>query len=88
MDLRNPAKVASRENPTIGMTEHIIDDNSRYLLLINYEPFAQEAVVSTGDYTATETKSVDGNIALASAAKGEFKVMLPANTGVVVKIEK
>ena len=88
MDLRNPAKIASQENPTIGMTEHIIDDNSRYLLLINYEPEVQEAVVSTGDYTATETQSVDGNIALASSAKGEFKVTIPANTGVVVKITK
>ncbi len=88
MNLRNPAKIAYQEVPTIGMTEHIIDDNSRYLLLINYEPFAQETTVSTGDYTAVETKSVDGNVNLASAAKGEFKVALPANTGVVVKITK
>ncbi len=88
MELRNPAKTASQENPTIGMTEHIIDAGSRYLLLINYEPYEQEAVVSTGDYTAIETKSVDGNIELATAVKGEFKVALPANTGVVVKITK
>ena len=88
MDLRNPAKIAHQEVPTIGMTEHIIDDNSRYLLLINYEPVAQETTVSTGDYTAVETKSVDGNVELASAAKGEFKVAIPANTGVVVKITK
>lgn len=88
MNLRNPQKAASQENSTVGMTEHIIDDNSRYLLLINYEPFAQEVVVSTGDYTAAETRSVDGNITLASAVKGEFKVMLPANSGVAVRIEK
>lgn len=88
MNLRNPAKVASQEVHTIGMTEHIIDDNSRYLLLINYEPMVQETVVSTGDYTATEIDSVDGNVKLDSAEKGTFKVTLPANTGVVVKITK
>lgn len=88
MELRNPAKVASQEVHTIGMTEHIVDDNSRYLLLINYEPFAQETVVSTGDYTAVETMSVDGDIALGAASKGEFKLEIPANKGVVVKITK
>ena len=48
----------------------------------------QETVVSTGDYTATEIDSVDGNVKLDSAEKGTFKVTLPANTGVVVKITK
>lgn len=88
MNLRNPEKIASQDNPTIGMTEHIIDENSRYLLLINYEPNVQEAVVSTGDYTAKVIQSVDGNVILGSAVRGEFKVALPANTGVVVKITK
>lgn len=88
MNLRNPAKVASQDNPTIGMTEHIIDDASRYLLLINYEPEPQEAVVSISEYTATEIRSVDGNVELGASQKGEFKVMLPANTGAVVKITK
>ena len=88
MDLRNPAKVASQEVPTIGITEHIIDDDSRYVLILNYEPMAQETLVSTGVYTAVEIQSVDGNVELSSVAKGQFKVTIPANTGVVVKITK
>lgn len=89
MDLRNSAKTASQDNPTIGMTEHIIDDNSRYILLINYEPYAQIAEVTTKDvYFVEWTKSVDGNEKLVSDSIGFFSVDIPANTGVVVKIAK
>ncbi len=88
MNLRNPLKTASQENCTIGMTEHIIDDNSRYLLLINYEPYEQETAVLTGEYTAVSVDSVDGNAELCASDKGEFTIKLPKNTGAVVKISK
>ena len=34
---RNALKMASCENPTIGLTEHIEDESARYIVLINYD---------------------------------------------------
>ncbi len=88
MELSSPQKVAKQSNPTIGMTEHIADEHSRYLALINYEPYAQEVEVSIADYTATEIKSVALPLNFKSAQTGSFTIELPANCGAVVKIVK
>lgn len=88
MQLRNPMKVASQACSTVGLTEHIIDTNSRYLLLLNYEPEAQETEVRIGEYAVADVQSVDGRVKVLDAVPGTFKINLPANTGAVVKIVK
>lgn len=90
MNLRNPQKIATRDVHTVGLTEHIIDDNSRYLVLINYEPFAQtvKVTVDNKDYSPKWIKSVDNNVEIKSFADGVIEVDLPANTGAVIKINK
>lgn len=88
MNLKNPLKVVSCENPTIGVTEHIIDENSRYVALINYEPNEALTYVSTGEYTAVEITGVDNNLTFENVEKGSFKVIIPKNCGAIIKITK
>ena len=41
---------AARQNiPTVGLTEHIVDDHTRLLVLINYEPEAAEVKLTLQD---------------------------------------
>lgn len=90
MNLRNPAKLASVDIHTVGLTEHIIDDNSRYLVLINYEPFDQKVniTVENSEYKAQWINSVDGNVEILSVNDGIIEINLPANTGAVIMIKK
>ncbi|MBQ4137180.1 MAG: cellulase family glycosylhydrolase [Clostridia bacterium] len=90
MDLRNPGKLARIDNPTVGITEHIIDENSRYLLVINYEPLSQktEIVLDSADYYVEFVKSVYENVQLDSFENGVISLTLPGNTGTVIKISK
>ncbi|MBR3933466.1 MAG: cellulase family glycosylhydrolase [Clostridia bacterium] len=90
MNLKNPQKIASVNLHTVGITEHIINDTSRYILLINYEPFAQTVKVTLTDknYKSEWIKSVDGNVNIVSEADGILEIALTANKGVVVKISK
>lgn len=90
MNLRNPQKIATRDVHTVGLTEHIIDDNSRYLVLINYEPFAQTVKVTLDnkEFSPEWIKSVDNNVEIKSFADGVIEVDLPANTGAAIQISK
>jgi hypothetical protein len=90
MNLRNPQKIATRDVHTVGLTEHIIDDNSRYLVLINYEPFAQTVKVTldNNEFSPEWIKSVENNVEIKSFADGVIDVELPANTGAAIKICK
>ena len=90
MNLRNPAKLASVDIHTVGLTEQIIDENSRYLVLINYEPFEQKVniTVENSEYKAQWINSVDGNVEILSVNDGIIEINLPANTGAVIMIKK
>ena len=90
MNLRNPLKIAEKDVNTVGITEHIIDTESRYRLLINYEPFPQTVKVTLSDkaYNPKWIKSVDENAVIKNYTDGVVEVELPANTGAAIKIEK
>ena len=90
MKLKNPLKIASVNVHTVGVTEHIINENSRYILLINYEPFAQSVKLSLSDkeYKSEFIKSVDGNVHIISETDGVLEISLPANTGAALKFIK
>ena len=89
MNLRNPIKVAASLNATVGLTEHIIDDASRYILLINYEPYAQVAEVKLeGGYAPELIKSVDSDAKIIDFKDGVARVELSANSGAAIKITK
>jgi beta-galactosidase len=89
MNLRNPIKVASSQSATIGLTEHIADDASRYILLINYEPYGQVAEVKLeGGYAPEWIKSVDSDAKIIDFKDGVARVELSANSGAAIKITK
>lgn len=90
MHLRNPQKIATADIHTVGLTEHIIDESSRYLLLINYEPYAQTVKITLDDtaYAAEWIKSVYNNVKMKSVGTGVFEIELPANTGAAIKVCK
>lgn len=49
MGLRCKCHVAEVDLPTVGLTEHIADENTRYLIVVNYEPFAQTAQLTLSE---------------------------------------
>lgn len=80
-------KVAAKASPFVGLTEHVIDETSRYLMVINYEPEAVTEPVTLDGYLVESVDSVDGNVTVSATDTG-FTVALPANTGAIVKIVK
>lgn len=87
MNVKNSARVAEKSSPFVGLTEHIINENERYLLLINYLPEDRTETVTLNGYKAVSVESVSQNATLENN-DGGFTVFLPKNSGAVVKIEK
>ena len=48
--LRNPEKVVSSSSPYIAVTEHIADENTRIVTMVNCVPRDTETELSTGEY--------------------------------------
>lgn len=65
------------EQPTIGMTEHMQDDDHRVLVLVNYEPEDQTACVQLKPgWTAVRVLGLNGEMAV---EHGDGKFILPLN---------
>jgi len=84
VNMRSAEKVAAVDLPTVGLSEHILSEDKRCLMVINYEPFAQTAKLTLADgwkvaacYSAHDNAVVDGD-----------SVVLPHNDGAVLVIEK
>ena len=84
MNLRNPGRAAEIDLPTVGLTEHVMDDSTRILVAVNYEPFAQTARLSLRDgWRAEICASPDGTASLAGSA-----LTLGRNSGAVIALKK
>lgn len=85
LGIRSGEKVAKSDLPDVCITEHIAGDNTRYLCLLNYAPREQTANVTLDNgWVLTDTYTYRGGETEANSAG--FAVILPANTGLLVKI--
>lgn len=84
LGLRSPEKCACVDSPTVGITEHIIDDSRRVLILVNYEPDDACVTLELKDgFRIKALEYVDG----VSRDPGE-KIFIPHNSGLAVMLER
>lgn len=84
MNLRSPQKLVQTDCPTIGLTEHVIDDTHRVLVAINHEPYDQTVSLHMdAAWHCTACCSIDG-----SARLEEGRIALRHNDGAVLMLEK
>ncbi len=84
MGIRSKDKVATSDRFDLCITEHIFDENTRYLCLLNYAPRQQSANITLDGWHLAETYAYRGGST--EATTNGFAVTLPANTGLLVKI--
>ncbi len=86
MELRSSERVATKDDPYVGMTEHITGDN-RILVLINYEPEDRETVVELlpGWHIEQTLPLGDSNATQMGTA---VKVHLTHNSGISLILKK
>ena len=86
LGLRNPKKAAVCGSEFIGMCEHIVDDDTRLLTILNQSPSAICDEITLNGYTYARTITYRGGECTAS--ESGFTVRLPANTGLVAVIKR
>ncbi|GLX66966.1 glycoside hydrolase 5 family protein [Paenibacillus glycanilyticus] len=79
-------KVASIQNPNIGITEHPIDPNARITVLINYSPQQQEGTLQLQEGWGID--SVWYGEVQASVSDNEIPVTVKNNEAVFVRLTK
>lgn len=82
----NTGKVATVENANIGITEHIVDENIRKLVLINYD--SQAAVAKLKLANQWKVKVVNPVMQTEKIDTCHYDVTMPKNSGVLVTISK
>ncbi len=87
LGLRSPEKKARSKNPSVCITEHIADERTRILCVLNHCPYEQTAEVELEGCRFESLMSEDGRAA-AEPSEAGFSVTLPANTGAVVMISE
>jgi len=84
MGLRSGNRAADISLSTMGLTEHIVSENERILVVINYEPFAQTAQLTLADgWRAASVESIEN----AASLSGD-RLSIPHNTGAVIRITR
>lgn len=84
LDLRNPAKVAEKTSPYLGLTEHIVSDKERLVLILNHTPNAISEEITLQGYRFQELITISGGSA--DGTEKGFRVTLPGNTGIIAVI--
>ncbi|MBQ7821031.1 MAG: hypothetical protein IJ391_01950, partial [Clostridia bacterium] len=84
--LRCECKVASVEPCGVGMTEHIVNENERILVFVNYTPNGENIRVKLKGYVSDHIAGASK--ASITAMPGGFKLKIPANDGISVVIKK
>lgn len=84
MDLRNKEKIATVTLPELGLTEHILDEHHRLLLLLNHtpRPVSDTVTLKTGKLVR-QIPFAGGSVR--QAAEG-LQIDLPENTGMILLI--
>lgn len=88
LNVRNPKKVVISGDPTVCVTEHVLDENTRRLVIINYRPVDKKCAFHlTGSWHFKNTVG-DANGAVCKAGSDGFTVSIPHNNAVVVDISQ
>ena len=86
INIRNPLKCAVKDIKTVGVTEHIINENKRLLTVINYEPFEQSVNITIdNDFKLAKCHSIKNDIK-AMQEDNVLSLDLPHNNGVIIEI--
>ncbi len=80
-------KVAHKQSPYIGLTEHEENENTRYALVINYLPEQAVENISLSGFEAVSVDSVRGDAKIEKTADG-FNITLAPNSGAVVELTR
>ena len=88
LGIKNKDKIASNENPSIGVTEHIVADDERIINVLNHCPYEQTAQITLEGgfkYDSIISASLEST---ATAMDGGVTITLPANTGAAVVVKR
>lgn len=88
MGFRNKKKIAEKSDMLAGLTEHIVSENKRVLIIMNYEPKEKEVSV----YLEADWK-IEAFLPLEDSAvieneENEIRLQMPQNSGVSVIVCK
>lgn len=84
MNLRSAGRVARLDEATMGLTEHVVDDNHRVLTVINYEPYDQTATLTLeAPWRCVACHSMGG-----AAHFEDGRMALRHNDGAVLMLER
>jgi hypothetical protein len=82
MQLRSCMRCAEIDVPTVGLTEHIVSENERILVAVNYEPDDGECMLSLAEgWKIADISSIDDKACIECN-----KLRIPKNTGAVIRI--
>lgn len=88
MKFRNTARVAAKSDPLVGLTEHIVDEHKRVLVVINYEPQSKDVVITLEEgWTVAEFVPLEDSKIVALEESG-VRVHVQRNSGVSLIITK
>ncbi len=85
-ELRNPEKVARKDNPHIAITEHIVDDSTRVIIAVNCVPRESAAAIAIDGWKLSETLRNQGS--QINAADGKIELVMKGNSAVILEIKK
>ena len=82
MNLRSREKAVSVSQPTLGLTEHQVDDRQHIVTVINYEPYDQQALLTLAEgWTVVDCRSMENAAQLHGST-----LHLPHNNGAVLTV--
>lgn len=85
MNIRSSRKLAAVASYELGLTEHILDDRHRLLLILNHTPRPITDKVTLKD--ARFVRQIPFFGGTAEGCEGGVEVSIPGNTGIIVLIE-
>ena len=87
LNVRNATRVAEKEDSHLGLTEHILDDGRRLLVLINYQSEEKEATVTLKDgYTVDSFLPYDNSSRLCyESEKISLKIARNSGAAIIIK---
>ena len=88
MNLKSPAKLASSSDPTVCVTEHILDDSSRLIIVINYTRCDKNVNISLkNSYKIAKIFDIHGRTEVKNT-DGGFNVDIAADNGFIALVSK
>lgn len=88
LGIRSAKKCATKDNPYLGVTEHIIDENTRVLVLINYDKYTSDNDIMLEDGWKFDKITAPDKLITAEACNGGFRLHILHNNGAVAVLKK